>query len=350
MSLSSDHVLERGKPHERNQIISTIIGSIVQLSQHKFTSNVVEKCLQCGDSTAREMLIKNNIGHGDKNDNLLPLPKSSLNGFRGKKVIAIIYDANIIALADELTLGKTYMLSNATVKDNRNEFRGSLQDKIWTITAKTKIKELKEDNLNFLFSRYELTGFNKLERCMDSNAEISVIGIAIEVRQKRIIQTQFGTQTCLQDVVLIDKSFETIILTMWDTFVENDCVTITDNIESKPIIWTTNLKVSSYNGVTLSTKVNSTFTLILKLIETNKEKLDKLIEEKPSIAVTPLKISPPDENKFTPIADLQGAHLGVISKTLSTRPLRFEGSLRAYFKNSLNFNLELRYALIIYSA
>ncbi|CAA3002326.1 pumilio homolog 5, partial [Olea europaea subsp. europaea] len=65
------HVLERGKPHERNQIISTIIGSIVQLSQHKFTSNVVEKCLQCGDSTAREMLIKNNIGHGDKNDNLL---------------------------------------------------------------------------------------------------------------------------------------------------------------------------------------------------------------------------------------------------------------------------------------
>ncbi|CAA2974061.1 Hypothetical predicted protein [Olea europaea subsp. europaea] len=81
----------------------------------------------------------------------------------GNKVTAIIYDANITALADELTLGKPYMLSNAIVKDNRNEFRGSLQDKIWTITAKTKIEELKEDNLNFLLSRYELTAFNKPE-------------------------------------------------------------------------------------------------------------------------------------------------------------------------------------------
>lgn len=67
------------------------------------------------------------------------------------------------------------MLSNATVKDNRNEFRGSLEDKVWTITAKTKIEELKEDNLNLLFSRYELTAFNKLERYMDSNEEISMI-------------------------------------------------------------------------------------------------------------------------------------------------------------------------------
>ncbi|CAA3005690.1 Hypothetical predicted protein [Olea europaea subsp. europaea] len=204
-----------------------------------------------------------------------------LEGNKGNKVTAIIYDANIIALADELKLGKTYMLSNATVKDNRNEFRGSLQDKIWTIIAKTEMEELKEDNLNFLFSRYELTAFNKLERYMNSNAEISVIGIAIEVRQKRIIQTQFGTQACLQDVVLIDKSFETIILTPWDTFVENDCVTIIDNIGSKPIIWATNLKVSSYNGVTLSTKVNSTFFINLGIVAVidYKMKTDEHVED-----------------------------------------------------------------------
>ncbi|CAA2992822.1 Hypothetical predicted protein [Olea europaea subsp. europaea] len=277
-----------------------------------FEKNWTAKIIVAGKQATK--IARNNIS---SYQNLL------LMDLEGNKVTAIIYDTNIMALADELTLGKTYMLSNATVKDNRNEFRGSLEDKVWTITAKTKIEELKEDNLNLLFLRYELTAFNKLERYMDSNEEISVIGIVIKVRQKRIIQTQFGTQAYLQDVVLIDKSFQTIILTMWDTFVENECVIIIDNIGSKPIIWVTNLKVSSYKGLTLSTKVNSTFFINLAIvavtdykewIETNKEKLDKLIQDKPSIAVTPPKISPPDENKFTPIADLQGVHLGVISK------------------------------------
>ncbi|CAA2992823.1 Hypothetical predicted protein [Olea europaea subsp. europaea] len=213
-----------------------------------FEKNWTAKIIVAGKQAPKT--TRNNIS---RYQNLL------LMDLEGNKVTAIIYDTNITTLADELTLGKTYMLSNATVKDNRNEFRGSLEDKVWTITAKTKIEELKEDNLNLLFSRYELTAFNKLERYMDSNEEISVIGVVIEVRQKRIIQTQFGTQACLQDVVLIDKSFQTIILTMWDTFVENECITIIDNIGSKPIIWVTNLKVSSYNGLTLSTKVNSTF-------------------------------------------------------------------------------------------
>ncbi|CAI9766443.1 unnamed protein product [Fraxinus pennsylvanica] len=83
----TQHVLERGKPHERSQIISKITGSIVQLSQHKFASNVVEKCLECGDSTAREMLIKEIIGHGDKNDNLLIMMKDQYANYVIQKIL-----------------------------------------------------------------------------------------------------------------------------------------------------------------------------------------------------------------------------------------------------------------------
>ncbi|KAL3644208.1 hypothetical protein CASFOL_012140 [Castilleja foliolosa] len=67
----TQHVLVRGKPHERSRIIERLAGSIVQLSQHKFASNVIEKCIDYSDSTSRGMLIKEIIGDGDKNDNLL---------------------------------------------------------------------------------------------------------------------------------------------------------------------------------------------------------------------------------------------------------------------------------------
>lgn len=65
------HVLERGKPHERSHIISKLTGKIVQMSQHKYASNVVEKCLEYGDSTERELLVEEIIGQSDENDTLL---------------------------------------------------------------------------------------------------------------------------------------------------------------------------------------------------------------------------------------------------------------------------------------
>ncbi|MCL7035317.1 hypothetical protein MKW94_007179, partial [Papaver nudicaule] len=67
----TQHVLERGKPHERSQIISKLAGQIVPLSQHKFASNVVEKCLEHGDAAERDILIEEIVGQTEGNDNLL---------------------------------------------------------------------------------------------------------------------------------------------------------------------------------------------------------------------------------------------------------------------------------------
>ncbi|KAK1577055.1 hypothetical protein Q3G72_018683 [Acer saccharum] len=60
--LRNEHVLERGQPHERSQIISKLTGKIVQMSQHKYASNVVEKCLEYCNTAERELLIEEIIG------------------------------------------------------------------------------------------------------------------------------------------------------------------------------------------------------------------------------------------------------------------------------------------------
>lgn len=65
------HVLERGKPSERSQIISKVSGKIVQMSQHKYASNVIEKCLEYGNSAEQELLIEEIIGQSEESDHLL---------------------------------------------------------------------------------------------------------------------------------------------------------------------------------------------------------------------------------------------------------------------------------------
>lgn len=73
------HVLERGKSYERTQILSKLAGKIVQMSQHKYASNVVEKCLEYGDTAERELLIEEILGQSEENDNLLVSKSKNLN-------------------------------------------------------------------------------------------------------------------------------------------------------------------------------------------------------------------------------------------------------------------------------
>lgn len=52
------HILERGKPAEKSLVVSKVMGQVLQLSKHKFASNVVEKCVAYGSSLDRQKLIE----------------------------------------------------------------------------------------------------------------------------------------------------------------------------------------------------------------------------------------------------------------------------------------------------
>lgn len=71
-------MLEHGKPHERTCIINKLIGQIVQMSQQKFASNVVEKCLTFGTPEERQSLVDEMLGTTDENE---PLQVRSVSHF-----------------------------------------------------------------------------------------------------------------------------------------------------------------------------------------------------------------------------------------------------------------------------
>lgn len=68
-------MLEHGKPHERTKIISQLTGKIVEMSQEKFASNVIEKCLSFGTPEERNAIVLEMLGNMDENE---PLQVSTL--------------------------------------------------------------------------------------------------------------------------------------------------------------------------------------------------------------------------------------------------------------------------------
>jgi hypothetical protein len=83
------HVIERGNPEDREKIIGDIFGQVLELSKHKFASNVVEKCVAFGTFDDRQRIIDEIMEVNV--DNSSPLLAMMKDGF-GNYVIQKLLD------------------------------------------------------------------------------------------------------------------------------------------------------------------------------------------------------------------------------------------------------------------
>ncbi|ONM03074.1 Pumilio homolog 5 [Zea mays] len=83
----TQHVLERGKAHERSQIITKLAGQVVTMSQNKYASNVIEKCFQHGDIAERDLLIRRIVEQTEGNNNLLAMMKDQYANYVVQKIL-----------------------------------------------------------------------------------------------------------------------------------------------------------------------------------------------------------------------------------------------------------------------
>ncbi|ESQ54711.1 hypothetical protein EUTSA_v10024383mg [Eutrema salsugineum] len=82
----TQHVLEKGTSEERERIVRKLSGHIVQLSLHKFASNVIEKCLEHGGRIERDIIIKEIAGPDESYDSLLMMMKDQYGNYVVQKI------------------------------------------------------------------------------------------------------------------------------------------------------------------------------------------------------------------------------------------------------------------------
>ncbi|XP_048600178.1 pumilio homolog 6, chloroplastic-like isoform X2 [Brassica napus] len=82
----TQHVLEKGTSKERERIVRKLSGHIVQLSLHKFASNVIEKCLEHGGRIERDLIIEEVAGPDESYDSLLMMMKDQYGNYVVQKI------------------------------------------------------------------------------------------------------------------------------------------------------------------------------------------------------------------------------------------------------------------------
>ncbi|KAJ3037543.1 mRNA binding protein puf3 [Rhizophlyctis rosea] len=85
------HVLERGKPADKALIISKVRGQVLQMSKHKFASNVVEKCVAYGSKKDRQLLIDEVIQtRPDGTSPLISMMKDQFANYVVQKMLDVV--------------------------------------------------------------------------------------------------------------------------------------------------------------------------------------------------------------------------------------------------------------------
>ncbi|KAH7510563.1 hypothetical protein FEM48_ZijujUnG0111900 [Ziziphus jujuba var. spinosa] len=167
------------------------------------------------------------------------------------KIQATIYGGDIHIFRDTLIIGKNYYISNAWVKEIGAQYQIVQNNLQWTINGRTIVEEVTGDSEIIVPAVYSFVPFSRLHTYIDSLSHIDVIGIAIEIKPKKEIITNNGLEI-VQEMTLMNDNMDTVMLTMWNQFVNNECTQILNIMNRKPIIIGCRLKVSSYNGMYLA--------------------------------------------------------------------------------------------------
>ncbi|KAG6719648.1 hypothetical protein I3842_03G016500 [Carya illinoinensis] len=196
-----------------------------------------------------------------------------------------MFGNDIDSREDSLQMFRSYYIINAYVKLLDPKYKTESHEYQWIINAKTIIEEIPENEQQVEMPKYNLIPINELDAYKDSIAEIDLLAVALHIKPPKEITLTNGPTT-LQEIYVIDQSFNPISLTMWGRFVQDECKKISEIIETKPILLATKLKVRSYNGLSLSSRPASAFTinpvipeakLLQRWIAINDSKLEVII-------------------------------------------------------------------------
>nr|XP_027064184.1 replication protein A 70 kDa DNA-binding subunit B-like isoform X2 [Coffea arabica] len=229
--------------------------------------------------------------------------KLTLIDGQGTTVEAMIYKSDIEFFRNHFRLYMRYMLSNARVEYTPLEYRVRENQCTWYIDNSTVVQAMDEPNPPEIPPVFRFTPFRRFYQHIDDTSDIDILGIVAEVHQR----FHKGT-TPTREIVIIDKSFMPVILTLWGDHETNEGQAIANMIQSMPLIVGLRLRVSSYHTLNLSTKFGSSVlvnppiqqgSMLRQWAMENKTQINDLITQRAYLNRTSLLPQPTEDELCT---------------------------------------------------
>lgn len=174
----------------------------------------------------------------------------------GSQVEGILFNRAIQVMGTRLSVFKKYKIANAEVRQIDEQYRSDGLTIQWIISTKTVIEELPED-ADMIPTKFCYTMFKDLAQFMElNNHPVDILAVVINILPITAFTNAFGPGR-VQKFVIINEEKIPLQLSMFNEFIDNEGQEIAKSMNNFPVIICRRLKVKSFNGVTLSTRKDS---------------------------------------------------------------------------------------------
>ncbi|CAH1417086.1 unnamed protein product [Lactuca virosa] len=179
---------------------------------------------------------------------------------RGTKVSALIISDYLEFFKNTFQVYKHYHISNAKLLPTEPIYRLGPYEHSSSLTKKTLVEpepELTSPTLPCLFN---FTPFSEMFKYADAKNNQNVRGVVIKCFPSQQMN-QGGKTSSKRDVIIVNEEKKLLLLTLWDSFDDNEGKALEEITHTAPMIFAIRVKITTFYGLSLSTANGSSILI-----------------------------------------------------------------------------------------
>ncbi|KAI5066413.1 hypothetical protein GOP47_0019037 [Adiantum capillus-veneris] len=158
----------------------------------------------------------------------------------------------------KLELGKVYYISKGSLRVANKQYATVKNDYEMTLHSTSEVEEALDEQTKIPELCYNLVKIEDLGPCVNGKELVDVIGVVQSVTGIVSIRRKLNNEEVpKRDIVIADESKKTVTVSLWSDMASNEGEKLMNMVDESPIVLVKKLRVSDYQGVSLSANSGS---------------------------------------------------------------------------------------------
>ncbi|XVF49955.1 hypothetical protein PTKIN_Ptkin04bG0057800 [Pterospermum kingtungense] len=177
----------------------------------------------------------------------------------GTQIQATMFNEAARKFYEKFQLGKVYYISKGTLKVANKQFKTVQNDYEMTLNENSVVEEASNEETFIPETKFNFVPIDQLGPYVNGRELVDILGVVQSVTPVSSIKRKIDNENIpKRDITVADETKRTVVVSLWNELANTIGQELFDMADKSPIVAIKSLKVSDFQGVSLSTLGKST--------------------------------------------------------------------------------------------
>ncbi|KAI3685030.1 hypothetical protein L6452_34261 [Arctium lappa] len=172
----------------------------------------------------------------------------------GTQIQATMFNEAARKFFDVFQMGKVYYISKGTLKVANKQFKTVQNDYEMTLNENSQVEEASNEAAFIPETKFNFVPIDELGPYVGQKELVDIIGVVQNVAPTMSIRRKIDNETIpKRDIIIADATKKTVVVSLWNVLATDIGQKLLDMADESPIVAIKSLRVSDFQGVSLST-------------------------------------------------------------------------------------------------